>query len=137
MRLPKNKKNPLLKRQTEIVIPVTEYEWWVIRWINNQIVCQLKVAHEGVPTAAEVFNSCGEVVYDEWSETPPCDDADQGDQAAAACTGMYFFLVGSSEAERTVTIDLPLPAVGLSLAGCSPAPPENFCRGATFALVYR
>lgn len=120
--------DPPLNRQTEIVIPVTEYEWWVIRWINNQIVCQLKVSHEGVPTAAEVFDSCGEVVYDEWSATPPCDDADQGNQAAAACAGMYFFLVGSSEGERTVIIDLPLPSVGLSLAGCSPMPPENFCR---------
>lgn len=120
--------NPPLIRQTEIVIPVTEYEWWVIRWFNNQIVCQLKVPHEGVPTAAEVFDSCGEAVYEEWSETPPCDDANQGEEAASACSGMYFHLIGSNEAERTVTIELPLPSVGVSLAGCTTVPPENFCK---------
>ena len=117
---------PLI-RQTEIVIPVTEYEWWVLRWINNQIVCQLKVAHEGVPTAAEVFDLCGEVVYDEWIATPPCELPEQGEADVSGCSGMYFYLVGSSNAERTVTIDLPLPTVWLSLAGCSPVPPENIC----------
>ena len=59
-------------RQTTIIVPVTEYEWWMIRWSDNQISCRILVDHEGIPTVGEVLDGCGTELYNAWLAIPPC-----------------------------------------------------------------
>jgi hypothetical protein len=112
-------------RKTEIVVSVTEYQWWLIRWTTNEIVCVAGVEHEGQPTNLEIFNSCGKALYDEWLSSQPCDQAEAGDPSK--CPGLYIFLAGQQTVEKNVTIELPTPTIMLSLSGCSPQPPLSLC----------
>jgi hypothetical protein len=118
---------PTPKRQTTIVVSYTEYEWWLIRWDSNEVVCRIITDHEGVPLEKEIAGACGETVYAEWKVTPPCKSAEKGGQAAASCPGMYVFLAGGRSGERTLVVDLPPPTVLLNLSNCHLAPPENLC----------
>ena len=115
-----------LQRQTTIVIDFTEYEWWLMRWTDNFFVCQLFVEHDGLPSAEEVLANCGQEVYDQWIATPPCKTADKG-EPTFNCTGLYFYFVASKPSQRTLVIDLPPPAVWLTLSGCTLSPPLNLC----------
>ena len=110
-------------RQTTIVVQYTEYEWWLIRWSNNQIVCQVFVDHEGLPTIEEVFNSCGEEIGEEWLNTLGCKE-----EETTACPGLYLHLASYQQKEKDIAVDLPPSVVWITLEGCSPIPPENLCR---------
>jgi hypothetical protein len=114
-------------RQTTIIVPYTEYEWWLIRWNENQISCRILVDHEGIPTADEVLKACSAEIYNDWLATPPCKQIVKGEQDTSACSGYYMFLASSKPAEREVIIDLPEPIVWVDLEGCSPVPPDNYC----------
>ncbi len=57
------------KRSTEIIVPYTQYEWWLIRWSTNQPECQILTDHEGLPNGDDVYVYCGEDLYEEWFET--------------------------------------------------------------------
>lgn len=114
-------------RQATIVVTVTEYEWWLIRWEDNQIVCRLEVDHEGLPTEDEVLKNCGPEVTQEWRSTPPCKVVEEGGTQTSRCPGLYFHLVSSQQVEREVVVSLPPPTVFVTLEGCTPKPPENFC----------
>ena len=65
-------------RQTTIVVQYTQYEWWLISWNDNQILCRILVDHEGLPTGAEVLKYCGEDLYTQWESTPPCKLVEEG-----------------------------------------------------------
>ena len=123
------------KRQTSIVISTTQYEWWLIRWADNQIVCQVFIDHDGLPTRDEVAQACDQSIYEEWNKTPPCEQADKGIREATTCTGMYIFEVGFETRDRTVVIDLPLPTAWVSLKGCTLSPPENLCKTLPSLLI--
>jgi hypothetical protein len=112
------------QRHTELVVSVTEYEWWVIRWEDNQILCRLLIDHEGLPTGPEIRRSCGAAVYDVWLATPPCPLSAQG---TSDCPGVYMHQVSSRPAERVIPIELPKPSVWITLSGCTPTPPDNRC----------
>jgi len=112
-------------RHTEIVVSVNEYQWWLIRWATNQIVCVAGVEHEGQPTDFEILNACGETLYKEWLASGPCSEAGAGDPEN--CPGLYIFLADQQTVEKNVSIDLPKPTIWLSLSGCSPQPPLSLC----------
>jgi hypothetical protein len=112
------------QRHTELVVSVTEYEWWVIRWQDNQILCRLFVDHEGLPSGQEVMRSCGRAVYDVWAATPPCP---LGLQGTSQCPGVYVFQVSSRPAQKVIPIELPPPLVWVTLQGCGPSLPDNRC----------
>lgn len=114
-------------RQTTIVIPYTEYEWWLIQWQDNLILCRIVVDHAGLPTNQEVLQSCGASYYVEWVNTPPCDEAAVSSQDVAYCEGLYLHLISTRPTEREVNVELPAPTVWINLEGCSPRPPENLC----------
>jgi hypothetical protein len=114
-------------RQTTITVNYTEYEWWLMRWTDNQILCQVFVDHEGLPTAEEVYNVCGEDIGDKWYSTPPCMNILEGNKDTRSCAGLYLHLTSSADKEREIIIDLPPAVVWITLDGCSPTPPENFC----------
>ena len=54
------------------VVDYTKYNWWMMRWGGDEIVCKIVVGHEGMPTPGEVFQDCGEDIYDEWVYKGPC-----------------------------------------------------------------
>lgn len=114
-------------RQTTIIVPYIEYEWWLIRWDEDKISCRILVDHEGIPTAGEVLKACGTELYNAWVATPPCKQIAKGQTDTSACSGYYMHLASSRPAEREVVIDLPEPVVWVELEGCSPVPPDNYC----------
>ncbi len=109
-------------RQTTILVQYIEYEWWLIRWSDNQIVCQIFIDHEGLPTAEEVFQNCGEEIAVEWSTTGGCKA-----ENPSSCPGYYLHFASYEQKEKEVVIDLPPSTVWITLEGCSPIPPENLC----------
>ena len=109
-------------RQTSIVINVTNYEWWLLRWSNSQLVCRIFIDHEGLPTLNDIYYDCSESVYDAWVATKPCDSS-----LPELCSGLYLFYVGSAPSQSEILIDLPPAEVFVSLTGCSPTYPDNFC----------
>ncbi len=113
-------------RQAEIVVSITEYVWWLIRWKNNEIVCAVIVDEEGLPSPLDVLVSCGEELYEEWIRTPPCPSAAEA-HLSSRCPGLYLFLADIRPGERRVVVELPVPTIWLTLAGCTPTPPQNIC----------
>lgn len=123
-------------RLTTITVPYTEYEWWVILYTDNTILCQVLADHEGVPTGDEVLRYCGEDIYTQWSNTPACPAKKSGRQPSAdECPGVYLFLASFQNKERQMTVELPAPVVYVTLEGCSPSPPENRCAEAPVLLL--
>ncbi|OGN98165.1 MAG: hypothetical protein A2Z71_05125 [Chloroflexi bacterium RBG_13_50_21] len=116
-----------IERKATIAITYTRYEWWLLRWSNNQIQCQVYVDHEGWPTAEDVLTDCGGTIYNQWINTQPCTGLDDGQIPPSGCTGLYLYFIGSAPAEKAIEVDLPPSLVYLSLSGCSPIPPENLC----------
>ncbi|MBN1146979.1 MAG: hypothetical protein JXA78_06975 [Anaerolineales bacterium] len=112
---------------TTIIVPYIEYEWWLIRWEGNQILCRVLVDHEGMPSWDEVAAYCGSDLANEWWATPPCKVQQQNNKTVTVCTGLYFHLVSSQQKEREMIVELPLPIVWVNLEGCAPIPPENRC----------
>ena len=114
-------------RQATIVVSYTRYEWWLLRWLDSQLVCQVFIDHEGWPTAGDVLTDCGGTIYAQWINTPPCSGLSQGILPPSQCSGLYLFYIGSSPAEKEILVDLPPAQVFVSLSGCTPIPPENIC----------
>jgi len=111
------------KRKTTIEVTATEYDWWLVRWANNKVACELSVEHEGNPTAQEVFDQCSDDVYNQWLQSKPCDTI------TAACLGFYLQPVGSHIEEKTIAVDLPLASVTVTLTGCENAAENGPCTG--------
>ncbi len=114
-------------RQATIVVAYTRYEWWLLSWSDNQIICQVFIDHEGWPTTEEVRDDCGGKIYTQWLATQPCTELTQGQLFPSNCTGLYLFYVGNAPAEKEVVVNLPPAQVYLSLSGCDPIAPENLC----------
>jgi hypothetical protein len=111
-------------RRTLIDVEFNGYEWWLIRWSDNEIVCRLVVDHEGRPTNFEIGQGCEEDIYFEWLETVDCPEA-VGPGTTEECVGFYLHLAWSGAGTKKVEINLPLPTVELSLQGCTIEPPYN------------
>ncbi|MES0360718.1 MAG: hypothetical protein ABUK20_07385 [Anaerolineales bacterium] len=113
-------------RHTTIVVEKTLYEWWLNRWTDNLLLCQIFVDHEGPPTAEEVIKDCGIEVYEQWRKTPPCEAAAAG-EPTTYCTGLYAHFAGYQPGTTTTEVELPPPSVWVDISGCSLRTPENFC----------
>jgi hypothetical protein len=96
-----------------IVQKYTSYEWWLTSWTNNKVVCSVDVDHKGLPTGEEIFDACGQKIYDKWIVTKPCPSDDE-------CSGYYLQLVKSEPAQRKVGVQQPPPVVWVTLDGCVP-----------------
>jgi len=113
-------------RQTTIVTEKTLYEWWLSRWTDNIMVCQIFVNHEGPPNAEEVIRDCGIETYEQWLKTPPCEAAAEG-EPTTYCPGLYAYFAGFESGTTSTVVDLPTPSAWINISGCSLNPPENFC----------
>ena len=114
-------------RQSTIVVTYTRYEWWLLSWSDNQIMCQVFIDHEGWPTVDEVLTDCGGTIYRQWLATQPCTGTYPGNLIPSDCTGLYLYFVGSAPTQQEIKVDLPPAQVYLTLSGCNPIPPENLC----------
>jgi hypothetical protein len=103
-------------RTVPIVVDYTAYTWWMANWDDDSVECSITIDHEGMPTLSEIYAECGERVYFDYAEQPPC-------YAAAHrrdCEGYYLYLVETQPAQKEIIVKLPPPEVWLSLEGCSP-----------------
>ena len=114
-------------RQTSILVSYTRYEWWLLRWSTGDIVCQVFVDHENLPSAEDISLDCSGSVYNEWMATPACAAMTSGSGDTSTCAGLYLYYLGSAPAEKTIVVDLPAPEVWVSLGNCEPSTPENLC----------
>lgn len=113
-------------RKTTIRVSYTTYEWWLLNWSDNQVVCQVYIEHEGWPSRAEVYYYCGQAILDQWAATPTC-DLNSTITSLTACTGLYLHLAHVTPGEREIGVSLAPPVVWVSITGCSPTPPQNKC----------
>jgi hypothetical protein len=114
-------------RQATIVISYTRYEWWLLQWSDNKLLCQVYVDHEGWPTTDDVLTDCGGTIYNQWVNTQPCEGLGQGHMPVSGCVGLYLYFIGSAPAEKEILVDLPPAQLSINLSNCLPTPPENLC----------
>lgn len=96
-------------------VDYTRYFWWMLRWGNNEKVCEIEIDHEGLPTPGDVYVDCGEDLYERWLKQKPCTERD-----VTLCKGFYMFLVHSKPAQKEISTKLPPPSVQVTLENCRP-----------------
>ena len=92
-----------------------KYFWWMIRWGETEVECNIEVDHEGLPTPGDIYVDCGQDIYDKWVTQKPCLDAN-----VSYCKGFYLVLVRSEPAQKDVSTKLPSPTVQVTLENCNP-----------------
>lgn len=112
-------------RTTTITIPVTTYRWWLIRYSNNWIECSFTIEHDGVPTADDIAGNCTDDLYEEWLTTEPCNLAKV--DSYSECPGFYLQSIEKKAGERQIVLELPSPAVWVSIANCNAQPGDQRC----------
>jgi hypothetical protein len=114
---------PLPKKRIQVISSdYTRYEWWLIRWSSNKVVCQIFIDLPGMPTSSEIYKSCGKDIHEDWRDTTSCKQSESQD--SSKCQGVYLHSVGISQDKRKVEVELPMPTVWLSLQDCSPSPDQ-------------
>ena len=98
-------------QQAEIVISFAQYLWWLAHWADNQVVCEVFIEHEGLPTSLEVLYACGEDLYGEWLNTQPCPAVLNKKVSTETYDGLYLFLVDVVPGERILVVDLPVLSI--------------------------
>ncbi len=93
----------------------TLHTWWLVRWQDDVVACELLLEHEAAPGGAEIYDQCGAAVYQAWAETSPCETETQ-----ETCGGYYLYRVGSATYTRTVPSPLPPARIWLTLGRCLP-----------------
>jgi hypothetical protein len=113
-------------RKATLQVPFTSYQWWLLSWKTNQVVCQLWIEHDGLPKVYEVSSYCDASAFSLYQKTTACPQAENGGDTSV-CTGVYLHFAGSADYSRDVEVDLAPPSVGVTVSGCDLAPPDNRC----------
>jgi len=114
------------ERKVELIVSSTSYEWWLVRWTDNEVQCQFFVDHKDFPRNEAIRDQCGDSLFDEWIKTQPCSALVEG-KKPNTCAGVYLHSIAPLEREKSIIIDLPVPEAWISLEGCDPTPQENHC----------
>ncbi|TFH33833.1 MAG: hypothetical protein E4G99_10750 [Anaerolineales bacterium] len=109
--------DPPPERRVVVKVADEGYLWWLKNWSDGEVVCELLIAHPGLPTWEEVSRVCGEPIFEQWKETPACFEA-VDDEDTSDCEGVFLLYAGYLKGERAVVEELPKPSVSLSLQGC-------------------
>ena len=117
---------PGTDRFTHISEDYTTYQWWLLRWADSEIVCEINIEHEALPTLDEVYVDCGEDLYDAWIEQNAC-PVDILKHSPEECPGYYIHHASSMPGNRDISIALPPPVVWLDLEGCFTETTTNRC----------
>lgn len=111
-------------REQVVTLQETAHIWWLSAWDGNQVVCELSILHEDLPTPLEVYNQCGDDDYELWIDSPECNAED-----VKTCEGAYLHFVRTESITRDINIDLPTASASLSLDDCSETSTEFTCHG--------
>ena len=101
-------------RYASIIVDYTIYTWWMARFNNGEMVCEIVTDHEGLPTLNDVYTECGEDIHDDWYEQELCSTK------FSHCDGYYIYLVSEVPSQREVTVELPVAEAWINLEDCSP-----------------
>jgi hypothetical protein len=112
-------------RRQSITAAYTEFTWWLVYWQNDVVACRLGVDHEGEPSWTEIYDQCGEKIFNQWLETSPCEESISTDPHD--CGGMYTHLVGTEKINKEIQIDLPLPEIRVDLKDCISVRGTDLC----------
>ena len=113
-------------RFTAITVDYTSYTWWLLSWANSELICEITIEHEDLPTLGEIYVDCGENLYTVWIEQEAC-PLDILSQNASNCPGYYLHLASSMPKEREISLALPPPLVWIELEGCTTEATTNRC----------
>jgi len=102
-------------RYSVTTVDYTKYFWWMIRWGETDIECEIVVDHEGMPTPGDVYVDCGEDIYNKWVEQKPCTEID-----ISLCSGFYLVMVDNQPAQKQISTKLQAPIVQVTLENCNP-----------------
>lgn len=102
-------------RYTSILVDYTIYTWWMARFKNSELVCEIIIDHEGLPTLNDVYIECGKDIYEEWVEQDLCTEGKYNH-----CEGYYIYLLNEMPSQREVVIELPAAEAWINLEDCSP-----------------
>lgn len=114
------------ERETTLTLEIEEKRWWLVRWEDDQVDCEVYSDQDGLPTRQELWHYCGDELFEAWMQTPPCLVGGEGNDPST-CKGYYLHLVGSRTVEREVVVELPTPKVWISLIGCEPVQLSHRC----------
>ena len=102
-------------RYSVTTVDYTNYFWWMIRWGETDVECEIEVDHEGMPTPGDVYVNCGEDLYEKWVDQKPCTELD-----IRLCSGFYMVLIGSEPAQKQISTKLQAPVIQVTLENCNP-----------------
>lgn len=117
---------PKPDRYTAITIEYTNYEWWLLRWEDNELVCEITIEHENLPTLSEVYVNCGKDIYNAWIAQDAC-PSEIMTKTPTECPGYYLHFISSIPKEREVAITLPPALVWIDLKDCILEEGTNRC----------
>ncbi|MDD2920848.1 MAG: hypothetical protein PHQ36_01055 [Anaerolineales bacterium] len=104
-------------RSAVVVVDYQEYVWRMATWEKQSLVCRIVIDHKGVPRPAEIYRNCGKTVFDKWVAQKPCQL-----KSKKACEGYYIHLLGVTDKQKEVPMDLPPAVAWISLEDCQPVP---------------
>jgi len=113
------------RRSKVIEVVYTEYEWWLVYWQDGTMACSLYIDHDQEPTPQEIYDQCGEKIYDLWNDSVPCEKADS--KNPESCSGLYLFSAGSQQKEKELEVELPLPRVWIDIQNCNSVLVTELC----------
>lgn len=125
---------PIPERVATIKVSYTLYEWWLIQWSDNQVVCQIWVEHDGLPYGAEVQYFCGDAILNQWLQTKPC-TLGSDITTFSQCPGFYFHRAHVTPEERTINVKLAPATAYVSLSGCDITAQNNQCDNLPSLLI--
>jgi hypothetical protein len=102
-------------RYASIIVDYTIYTWWMARFDDSSLVCEIIIDHEDLPTLNDVYTECGEDIFDEWFEQELCTEGKVKD-----CEGYYLYQVSAVPSQREVAVELPQAKAWVNLEDCSP-----------------
>ena len=121
-------------RYTYVPVDYITYEWWMMTWEENELVCNITIEHEGLPLYSEVYIDCGEGLANAWLEQENCPPDIYRDHPNQ-CQGYYMHLLSSEPAVREVAVALPAPTTWMTLLGCSTENGTNRCENPPVLLL--
>ena len=113
------------RRKMTIVIDVTEVEWWLVRWEDNSVACDLYIDHNLHPAPNEIYQQCGFDILDEWYESDTCVKSELSEDET--CKGLYLHEAGSENKQKEIVIELPVPRSWIKLDGCESDQGKKYC----------
>ncbi|MBW8012945.1 MAG: hypothetical protein FVQ83_17140 [Chloroflexi bacterium] len=101
------------RRTSQFLVDADSFYWMLLTWDDNELVCQVYVDHEGLPTPTEIYYACGEDTFDDWQETTACS------ANPSSCQGLYLHFVGRETRQVMTYADVPNATVSAEVLNCT------------------